>query len=131
MANLREVWTRKSSATPVDGTGNTVGFVFINLGDVVTANGDNTVYTNPGGGKKIRVLGYSFGVGSTGGLVTLKDTTAGTPIKVGEFDLAANGGAVFAGGHDCPAGETGLNKDLIFNMPTSVRVKGHITLAVV
>jgi hypothetical protein len=107
---------------PVDGSGVSVPIKFVRVN--ATADGDNVVIAAVAS-KRLRVLGYAL-VATAAGTISIQNT-AGSPIILAQFPLAAQGGVSYAGGYDAPAFETPSGTGLEINNPAGVDTLGHIT----
>lgn len=87
------------------------------------ADGDNVVIAAVAG-KRIRVISYVL-MATAAGTISIQDT-AGTPVVLAQFPLAANSGVSYAGGLEAPAFETGPGLGVEINNPVGVDTLGHI-----
>jgi hypothetical protein len=90
-----------------------------------TATSGNTTIVAAVTGKYIVVIGYLI-VADAAVDVKFQSGTGGTDLT-GPLGVAANGGAVYAGGIDCPAFETAKSTLLNLNLNGAIQVSGHIT----
>jgi hypothetical protein len=119
---LSDAVVQFSVEDPVDSAGVTVPIKFAKID--ATSDGDNSVVAAVAL-KKIRVLGYAFSVTAAGTVDFESDE--GSDVVLARFSLAANGGASYAGGIDCPAFETAAGSALFCTVGAGVDAKGHLT----